>query len=74
LAYILETLFLNFRYGTFGLYPTNYAYDGIILDRDDIDDENGIFSFSLSKETDHENDDLDPKTLSECQKRPDWEK
>jgi len=22
LAYILETLFLNFRCGTFGLYPT----------------------------------------------------
>jgi len=52
----------------------NYAHDGIIWDRDDIDDENGIFFFSLSKEIDHENDDPDPKTLSECQKRSDWEK
>ena len=49
----------------------NYAHDGIIWDRDDIDDDNGIFSFSLSKEIDQENDDPDPKTLSECPKRPD---
>jgi len=47
----------------------NYSHDGIIWDRDDIDDRNGIFSFSLSKEIDHENDDPDPKTLSECQKK-----
>ena len=46
----------------------NYTHDGIIWDRDDIDDENGIFSFSFSKQIDHENDDPDPKTLSECQK------
>jgi len=52
----------------------NYAHDGIIWDRDDIDDENRIFFFSLSKEIDHENDDPYPNTLSECQKRPDWEK
>ena len=52
----------------------NYAHDGIIWDKDDIDDKNRIFSFSLSKEIDQENDDLDPKTLSECQKRPDWER
>ncbi|AAG35096.1 hypothetical protein [Arabidopsis thaliana] len=43
----------------------NYAHDDIIWDRDDIDDDNGIFSFSLSKEIDQENDDPDPKTLSE---------
>jgi len=49
----------------------NYVHDGIIGDRDDIDDENEIFSFSLYKEIDHENDDPDPKTLCECQKRPD---
>ena len=49
----------------------NYAHDGIIWDRDDIDDDNGIFSFSLFKEIDQENDDPDPKTLSECPKRPD---
>ena len=47
----------------------NYTHDGIIWDRDDIDDENGIFSFSFSKQIDHENDDPDPKTLFECKKR-----
>lgn len=41
------------------------------MGRDDIDDDNGIFFFSLSKEIDQENDDPDPKTLSECPKRPD---
>ena len=48
----------------------NYPHNGIIWDSDSTDDENGIFSFSLSKEVDQENDEPNPKTLSECQKRP----
>ena len=32
-----------------------------------------MFSFSVSKEIDHENDDPDPRSILECQKRRDWE-
>ncbi|KAG7584504.1 Reverse transcriptase RNA-dependent DNA polymerase [Arabidopsis suecica] len=52
----------------------NYARDGKLWVRDEIDDVDGIFSFFVSKEIDHENDDPDPKSVSECQQRPDWEK
>ncbi|CAA7020278.1 unnamed protein product [Microthlaspi erraticum] len=51
----------------------SFAQSGKIWARSEIDDD-GMFSFSVAKEIDHENDDPDPTSVSECQKRPDWEK
>ncbi|CAA7029245.1 unnamed protein product [Microthlaspi erraticum] len=51
----------------------SFAQSGKIWARSEIDDDE-MFSFSVAKEIDHENDDPDPTSVSECQKRPDWEK
>ncbi|KAG7549820.1 Reverse transcriptase RNA-dependent DNA polymerase [Arabidopsis thaliana x Arabidopsis arenosa] len=52
----------------------NYTQNRKIWVRNEIDDDDGIFSFSVSKEIDHESDDPDPRSILECQKRSDWEK
>ncbi|CAA7033812.1 unnamed protein product [Microthlaspi erraticum] len=52
----------------------NFAQNGKVWTRNEIEDDDGIFSFSVYKEIDHESDDPDPETISECLKRPDWEK
>ncbi|KAG7578737.1 Ribonuclease H-like superfamily [Arabidopsis thaliana x Arabidopsis arenosa] len=52
----------------------NYTQNRKIWVRHEIDDDDGIFSFYVSKEIDHESDDPDPRSILECQKRSDWEK
>ncbi|KAG7583422.1 hypothetical protein ISN44_As08g029370 [Arabidopsis suecica] len=50
----------------------NYIHNGKIWDRNKMDDVNDVFSYLLSKEIDEENEDPEPKSVYECQKRHDW--
>ncbi|KAG7584130.1 Reverse transcriptase RNA-dependent DNA polymerase [Arabidopsis suecica] len=50
----------------------NYIHNGKIWDRNKMDEVNDVFSYLLSKEIDEENEDPEPKSVYECQKRHDW--
>jgi hypothetical protein len=49
----------------------NYANTGNLWSRKDMNIDE-IFSFTVACEIINENDDLEPKTVNECQNRHDW--
>ena len=50
----------------------NYIHNGKIWKRNEMDDIDDVFSYLLAKEINEENEDPEPKSIYECQKRHDW--
>ena len=50
----------------------NYIHNGKIWKRNEMDDIDDVFSYLLAKEINEENEDPEPKSVYECQKRHDW--
>ena len=50
----------------------NYIHNRKIWNRNKVNGVDGFFSYFVSKEIYEESDDLEPKSISECQKRHDW--
>ncbi|XP_056844750.1 retrovirus-related Pol polyprotein from transposon TNT 1-94 isoform X2 [Raphanus sativus] len=52
----------------------NYIHNGKIWKRNKMDDIDDVFSYLLAQEINEENEDPEPKSVYECQKRHDWMK
>ncbi|WZZ32928.1 hypothetical protein YC2023_016329 [Brassica napus] len=50
----------------------NYIHNGKIWKQNEMDDIDDVFSYLLAKEINEENEDPEPKSVYDCQKRHDW--
>ena len=50
----------------------NYIHNRKIWNRNKVNGVDDLFSYFVSKEIDEENDDPEPKSILECQRRHDW--